>query len=314
MRSIRDQTDFHPQHIYNETNVILHRRANVQVLIGVLTMDSPHEVMARNKFRKLYTLEPQRICSLHEFRTNRSDACELIYTFVMGSARDEEAPTELLNDTERLFLTNPPNSTAEDIGYDDITHLNIKENMNDGKSTTWLAYALSEQRKLGFDYVVNTDSDSMPLLDKYFQFTKDSLPPAPYNRNILSGHMVDKFWWWKDYTQSRKSEEFFRKKYGKVIHLYAEGQWYLLSPDLIETVIREAPNAIGTYAEHHEDHDVSAVAFHKDLPIHLIVIANNEMHWIHNIKPKKNPRRFRKKWAQELERYGSLVSAKHNTT
>lgn len=99
----------------------------VRVLVGILTMDSSGEALARTKFRELLALEPERACNLDHFVKNGPEKCQYIYTFVMGSATDDKAPTKLLNESERPFVIAPNrDSIGDDLENVDITHLNIK--------------------------------------------------------------------------------------------------------------------------------------------------------------------------------------------
>lgn len=179
--------------------------------------------------------------------------------------------------------------------------------MNEGKSQTWFAYAAKVMKAYDIDYVSKADTDSLLHLDKYFEFAKDNLPPPPYNRNILAGTVADKWWWTPDLEsiQNRKRELYYTRKYGKDLHLYVQGQWYLMSLDLAETVTKEAPVS-GPYLEHHEDHDVSSMAFRASRPIHLIIIALEERHWQHRVKIKLGSN-WRRIWDTEMERIQEVL-------
>jgi Galactosyltransferase len=149
-----------------------------------------------------------------------------------------------------------------------------RENMNDGKSPTWFYYAGTIVDKYGLEYVMKIDTDSLLYLDRYFNFAESSLPPAPYNTRILAGAPVDKSWWNMEKDHSKKSEPYFNKHYSSM-HLYAAGQMYIMSHDLVNGVAHVAANDedMIKYTEGHEDHDVSTMAFlalkhdEKDKPI-----------------------------------------------
>ena len=73
----------------------------------------------------------------------------------------------------------------DDLLHDDIIYLNIKENMNDGKSQTWLKYVTllkeeynySSSRLLldSFDLISKTDSDTVVLPNKLLHYLDENL-------------------------------------------------------------------------------------------------------------------------------------------
>jgi hypothetical protein len=76
------------------------------------------------------------------------------------------------------------------------------------------------------------------------------------------------------------------------------GQCYILSHDLAAAVAKEAPNS-ASYVEGAEDHDISAMAFHTPIPVHLIVIAKSQRFWEH---PVKGETRWKRIWKRESSR------------
>ena len=62
--------------------------------------------------------------------------------------------------------------------------------MEDGKSQTWIAYASSLADEYNIDYIVKQDSDSMLILDKFFEFIDGSLPASPYNHHTFPSIML----------------------------------------------------------------------------------------------------------------------------
>ena len=82
-----------------------------------------------------------------EERHTTSNTCELIYTFVIGGG-NPDGPTELVDDSLPILVVadhdddkRNNNTKNEDLNMDDITLLNIQENMEDGKSQNWMYYA-----------------------------------------------------------------------------------------------------------------------------------------------------------------------------
>lgn len=258
-----------------------------RVLVGIFTIDDTTERRCRHRQRRLFRLHPYT-CTLATFLSEQPENCRLIYTFVTGGNPqgptmqvDSSVPMVIEYDSTRMHFT------EKDMLEPDVTLLNIKENMNDGKSQTWFAYGAQLAKTYPIDYIVKQDTDTILFLDKYFDFVDQSLPPAPYNRNILAGSVADKLWWGED-TVNRNSpaEQWAIQRYGGLLHLYTEGQWYLMSPDLAETVQQEAilTDETAKYVAGHEDHDVSAMAFHSNKPIHLIIVSMQQRHWQHRVK------------------------------
>jgi hypothetical protein len=89
----------------------------------------------------------------------------------------------------------------------------------------------------------------------------------------------------------KPAEEYFIKKYGQDLHLYVEGQIYIMSRDLTDVVGKEAgAEHTQSYRAGPEDHDVSTMAFNSPKPIKLIIIAHDQKFWQHRVKLKLGPR------------------------
>jgi hypothetical protein len=188
----------------------------------------------------------------------------------------------------------------------DVTLLNIRENMNEGKSQTWFSYAETLATSHGIHYLVKTDTDTVIFLDKYFDFVDQHLYPAPYNRYILAGYFVDK-WWWGTNLDEMPMNAFLKKKYGRAFHVYAAGQWYLMSPDLARMVREEASVVNQKELAAVEDHDISYMIFRRcNRPLHLVVIALKEQHWQHRVKINLG-KTFRRIWDNEKARMAQIV-------
>jgi len=185
--------------------------------------------------------------------------------------------------------------------------------MNDGKSQTWFYYGSKVATQYDIDYIGKCDTDTLLHLDKYFEFVADNLPPSPYNRNILSGLFADKWWWGHDLhgeEQYHSTEKAIRAKYGGALHLYAQGQWYLMSPDLAAAAAKAARDTETSklYLEHHEDHDVSTMAFvGAEKPVHVIIIGQFERFWTHGVKMSIKLEKFNKMWWKEMDRHRENV-------
>lgn len=279
--------------------------------MGIFSSDNMFDATHRKWHRRLINeiWKDERVCDLDRFRATKDNAfrqkCELIYTFVVGANEDPNAPTVRLEDTDTaqtpIELSGRfKNPVKPDINWADVTRLNIKENMNEGKSETWFYFGskLSKQfenTNSPIDYIVKFDSDSMLKLHDFLEFANARLPPAPYNKNVFVGALRDKGpWYFKDSDLGHPQSEMarFESRWGTEydgVHLYLAGQCYLMSADLAAFVAEEAPFskvrvAKGGYIEGHEDHDIAAMVYHNPSPITLVTIGKSQRFWEHPVK------------------------------
>jgi len=245
-----------------------------------------------------------RVCSLAEFKQKplreRYD-CEFVYTFVVGAA-NPDAPPELVDGSRPMEVPRPIHGgISNDLNEPDMTLLNIRENMNEGKSQTWMHYGAQIAHEFDLDYVTKCDADALFHLHEFFVFAYRNLPPAPYNRGVYAGALRDKAYWPKHETEEARIqyESYFGNNY-EGVHLYVAGQLYIVSRDVAQFIGQEALRSNCSYCEGHEDHDISAMAFHNDeQPIQLIVIGRSHRFWEH---PVKGEPRWKRIWAREEAR------------
>jgi Galactosyltransferase len=193
--------------------------------------------------------------------------------------------------------------------------------MNSGKSQTWFYYAGTVLDRYGIDYVMKIDTDSLLYLDRYFKFAESSLPPSPYNTRILAGVPIDKKDWQMDNNHIKKTEPYFDSIYGGV-HIYAAGQMYIISKDIANGVANVAANDndIGEFAEGHEDHDISAMAFlslkydEKDKPIKFILLPLTDPFWKHPLKIKAGVSKWKEEWDNVVLRIKQDSNFRVNST
>ena len=275
----------------------------LRILFGILTADFRNDVAYRKRHRRLFTIwNDDRTCTLDQFRKDAAvrHRCELIYTFVMGGALDADAPTQLVSEENGrpIELTKPVSKSGRispDINEPDMTLLNIRENMEDGKSQTWFNYAAQVARSLDIDYIAKCDADALLHLHEFFVWAYTNLPPAPYNRGMYAGALRDKAYWPKrDDPDDLDRFEGYWGKYFQGVHIYIAGQLYILSTDLAEFVGEEARRMGGncTYCEHIEDHDISAMAFHSENPVKWTAVGRNMRFWEHPVKGEPRWRRI----------------------
>ena len=312
------------------------------------------------------TWNDTRICSLSEYKAvksshqSHSNQCEFVYTFVIGA--NPGGDTELLqirdrhhtpdnatkymatswlvskqsnsNTNERKDYPNGNNNNnnnrksirARDIDSPDITLLNIRENMNDGKSQSWIAYSstiLANDEQNDFDYIAKWDDDSILLLPEYFNFVYTNLPNhKPYNSMFFVGTPFDKAHWDQsgDTQEARQRvESLYENDYNRV-HVYLGGQVYLMSVDLAQYITQEAIQNNCSYCEGVEDHDIASIAFHATsrhssltdpIPsnrplIKLMFVGQPHLFWKHPIKTNDEWDVIWKQERQRISNYRSL--------
>lgn len=333
-----------------------------RILVGIIS-DSHTELAKtyRIRHRKLFTLwNDTRLCSFNDFvarnhepkQSSNDDECQILYTFVLGAyTRNSTAvispssamspiPTIRLQDT----LSNPltvPEMPIKQPQYDDafiesdVTILNIVENMNDGKTPTFLFWASQVAKEWNIPYVSKCDSDTFLRLPTMLQFLEHELPITTPNfaPSILTGALRHKAYW----TSAPSKEAFWRETFYSGMHLYLSGSFYLMSRDLAEMAVTEARqlfenaslnstnsdeggNHDPSYLEGHEDHDAISMiqVGHErhlqfqstptsgsngtvilDAFIQWIVIPKKCRFWEHPVKGKY---RWGRIWARELRR------------
>jgi hypothetical protein len=274
----------------------------LRVLIGILGADYFNDQVYRKRHRKLFELwNDERVCSLPEFKSKPVEeryVCQFIYTFVIGANPD--TTPELVDDSRPFEVQKPITGVCNDLNEPDMTLLNIRENMNEGKSQTWMKYGAKIAEQYDLDYVAKCDADSLFHLHEFFHFAYKNMPPAPYNTNMYVGALRDKAYWPRHETEEERIrfESFFGNNY-EGVHLYVAGQIYIMSRDLAKFVGKEALEGKCTYCEGHEDHDISAIAFHSPEPVKLVVVGRSHRFWEH---PVKGEPRWRRIWAREQAR------------
>jgi len=152
------------------------------------------------------------------------------------------------------------------------------------------------------------DADAILHYHDFLMFIDQHLPPAPYNTNIFVGALRDKAGWPKDiHPQSdmARLESFWGNEF-EGVHLYLAGQTYIMSRDLCQFVVDEAPFADkrigpGGYLEGHEDHDVSSMAWHSPTPLHMITIGKSQRFWEHPVKGQPRWNRIEKRERARVE-------------
>jgi len=303
-----------------------------RVLLGIWSYAGfKKQLKVRNKFRLLFETfanrtrsqdgrADPRICNLGEFleQPEYFHDCKVVYTFVIGAADPKKGLNQIVTETTRPLLVKGIHHTN---GYDhkkkDMTLLNIKENLEGGKSQTF--FYLASKVINHFDYVAKCDSDSLLDLLMMFDFLDNTLPRPPQNIGIIAGAPFSKGWWEpttkerkldkSTMREKRKAEEgFLQARYGNymnkdtVFHIYPRGEFYMFSADLVHVVVNEVRS--GSFREYCvgvEDHDIGTMAQHSPNPIRFIFLSSmDKIFWDHPVKIKN--RDWIVKWDSAIEK------------
>jgi hypothetical protein len=262
-----------------------------RILFGIFSMDSEEERHKRDLIRNSYLSfkDDPRICSLATFleRTyqNAKDAnkCLLIYTFVIGG--NPNGSTELMDDSHPITLDPSAIANAEN----DATYLNIRENMEEGKSQTWFKFATKVMDLYDMDYVSKCDSDSLVFVPSLFEFAKRNLPPAPYNQRIYVGKMYD-----LQLCGGLDKPHCLAMK-GRA---YMVGQLYILSADLVYYITSDQVDRKGLSVGF-EDYDIGRMVLSNPHPIKMIPLLGHQKFWRHPLKSDEEWMNF---WGKYLQR------------
>lgn len=282
-------------------------------LFGIFTWDSPIELSRRQVIRETYlsyykhlnrmgTLN--KICSLHELQSNQSlmedpTTCQIVYTFVLGG--NPSGASELYwngnvaSSSEMVVLRPPPLSNASDYQkyYTDMTFLNIKENMLDGKTTTWYTYAASlmqENPYLNLHFVGKLDSDTLFFPSRFIRWTQN-LRHILNQTRVYGGCPIEREECieWGDYcnTTNMKAPRFMT---GAIQILSIEAARYISLGDIPIT------NRTALVLPKHEDITLANLVYHtfneSGVPVAVASMGHPRSHWI-IFHPKKEPAGFR---------------------
>ncbi|KAI2504941.1 hypothetical protein MHU86_9470 [Fragilaria crotonensis] len=282
-------------------------RTRPRFLVGFYSfgiLDHPHSKTAeiREQHRQYFELiADPRICPLYWFLDDEDDPettmtmnpkkdtsmCEFIYTFVAGFD-NETLPTELLpsqDDTTTSVVNREAyyqhiQSHPQDA---DITILNIRENMSEGKSATWFKYASQIAEKYDFDYVIKADTDTYILTDLFFDFANKYLPMG--GERIYAGTLWDKAFWRGSRIAPDGPSIVHYLSSRNMIQIYMMGPFYVLSKDLARWVSSKSILSEPWY-EKMEDHDVGMRVFDFPEPLHVIRMQPSQIFWVHPAKTR----------------------------
>jgi hypothetical protein len=177
-----------------------------RMLLGIFSVGNPKGIERRDLIRKTYLSFPTfleqhnittiplrhaRICSLYDYwhkTITQPEQCQLLYTFVLGGATDERAPVEYLTLEAGRNMTVDPSTIPN--AEPDTTYLNIRENMDFGKTNTWFKYASTQlpQDDLQIDMIAKVDTDTLLYPDVLLEEMESRLKDVSL---VYGGSVVD---------------------------------------------------------------------------------------------------------------------------
>ncbi|KAL3930044.1 MAG: hypothetical protein SGBAC_011943 [Bacillariaceae sp.] len=266
--------------VYNHT-VIPTFDGKPRFLMGIFTTNtSDLEEERRKVVRETYlqsykTSEtPHRICSLQQLlkkEVKQSD-CQVAYTFVMGA--NETAPYTLPMTTTLEAMTVTGSEP-------DAVYLNIKENMEDGKTETYFHFVELLSKLLYFDYVGKMDTDTLLYTDTFFEETKN-WPTFPDNARVYAGQLAIK---------GDGIIPIGPLPLNGINYMY--GRIYMMSPDLARFVSSNECDR-KRWGTQSEDISMGNYVHSHPLPIHLKRLSKFCI-----VHPIKEPAAFRATWEKE---------------
>mmetsp|Transcript_27808 Transcript_27808/g.41234 ORF Transcript_27808/g.41234 Transcript_27808/m.41234 type:complete len:369 (-) Transcript_27808:56-1162(-) len=264
-------------HAYNNETPLGFGSARTSMLLGIFSTNGAKYRNRREYIRDTYVgIDDPRICKLSEYIRQVEDnpltaICQVPYTFIIAAGGSDRPYDH--DDSEPLTVDTDTLSDVDSEG--DCTYLNIRESMEDGKSTSFFKFGASIGKKYNIDYITKLDDDTLvnPLL--LFQFIEDELPPAPFNRRIYGGRG------WM--TRSKNI-------------MYGAGQLYFMSTDVAHYVghtLTAEDRKNMSHDRKTEDADMGVFVFSNPGPIKFMNLALNQW-WIHH--ETKTEDQFRRAW------------------
>mmetsp|Transcript_12216 Transcript_12216/g.18741 ORF Transcript_12216/g.18741 Transcript_12216/m.18741 type:complete len:352 (-) Transcript_12216:42-1097(-) len=200
-------------------------------LLGIFS--TPWEAHRRKRIRETMVNAnylQSDICSLSEYLKHQTrdegKTCLIAYTFVLGGNEKETTYWSSHSSSRQATveaLQEPPKDPslvvlAKNLETElDITYLNIRENMNEGKTISWFDYASSETT---FDYIGKSDTDSFINIDNLLSIVDERLPPGNEHINLYGG-----------------KQQILESSLGDASSM--QGGFYFLSKDLAKCISRE---------------------------------------------------------------------------
>jgi len=292
-----------------------------KIFVGIMGDSSRHLGMEyRNRQRELFSIwNDTRLCHLTralEIQKNNSsnDECQVIYSFIVGghNASSTELPYNLGTDDRPLTLTSLPIKLPrlKDVFQPDVTILNIRENMNDGKTPTYLHFAVKAARSVGASYIMKCDSDATIRWGALLRFLHLEFP-SPSIPTVLGMFRHKAFW-----KEGKQDETIWQKEWYAGMHLYLAGQLYVMSVNVAERLVEEArkwytPSSwTAPYFAGHEDHDALSMVQQDVVPPSNLSTTTNIIRWVGITRHAtfwEHPVKQAGRWERILNRERSLA-------
>lgn len=262
-------------------------------LLGIFS--TVEEKERRQKLREYIFRNPSRpdprLCSLTEYLQWEQDridnGCQVVYTFVVG-AGDDNGPANYRSSWGTPILVDHESLKNRNMDVEpDVTYLNIKENMNDGKTPAWFKFATSLNHRPSnnnnetpdgdtFQYVAKMDSDTLLSVPDLLHMLNGDLPRT----NAYGGILCDQAAACMSHTIEQKLRTCVDVLHGRV---YMTGQFYFVSADLASYASDDDldRNAISSYSE---DVDFGMWLHASNRILKLVVLNNKNVFWLHELK------------------------------
>lgn len=262
-----------------------------RMLFGIFTTDlKPVERQRRDTLRNTYlsfyskSKTPHRICSLQQLLRNdvKNEDCQIAYTFVIGA--NPNGPTSMVeaNTTASMVVPAIKLNDAEE----DVLYLDIKENMEEGKSDTWFRFGSVLSETLYFDYIAKLDTDTVVYPANFVKDLK-RMPVYPWNKRIFGGKYDIR----PDYTT----------KYPIVGPTFMSGLLYWMSPDLASYITDPEQCNRKKYHAPFEDLNIANL-----IHSHPQMIRRIQMSFSSFDHPVKNIGDFKAKWKKHTKAFVPL--------
>lgn len=305
------------------------RGPRVKLLLGIFTMDRPFDRTRREAIRKTYLKfydsayetrgvgnneNKHRICSLQDLQNGKVKFhdCQIAYTFVVGA--NPKGPTDLVEErhhsnsssSSSALVVDHPISQSGAILEDDVTYLNMMENMNQGKTPSWFHYTatvMDDYPSLLFDYIGKLDTDTLLFIPKFLELVEQTLEPYPHNTRVYGGTELLQPPCDPDGDSTTPTTTMIVVDAASSsckppnAATYMSGQFYFLSPDLVQYVTsnelfldkkRDDLRVVD------EDYCMGRWVHSHPLPIHSVSFRKA---WAHS-RDLKYPKEFVKQWKQ----------------
>lgn len=206
--------------VENSINAGIRRSRPTTLILGIFSETGKTHAARRDFIRNTFlNIGDTRICKLEEFIRQADESnlhertCIVPYTFVIGAGGDNRPPEHNSDEFAPLTLDTDENGNIDKEG--DCTYLNIKGYSDSTKATTYMKFAAKIAEDYHIDYVSKMDPSSSLSIYRLFQFMKDDLPVAPFNRRMYGGSAI--------VSSNRNS-------------IYASKEFYFVSTDLARYV------------------------------------------------------------------------------